>query len=143
MPLETAAHISGLIASNPASSDGLNQADKHMRLIKSVLLADIGSAMTNQSLTVVDGTATAPSIGFAADATAGFYRKGTGQTAVVGSLIGQGSVDIGFLGFYAGSTVPNGYLACDGQAVSRTTYAALFAAIGTTWGVGDGSTTFH
>ena len=43
-----------------------------------------------------------------------------------------------------GSTVvPTGYLLCDGSAVSRTTYAALFGAISTTWGVGDGSTTFN
>ena len=49
---------------------------------------------------------------------------------------------------YAGNSVPTGYLACPtadgatGQLVSRTTYAALFAALGTTWGAGDGSTTF-
>ena len=41
------------------------------------------------------------------------------------------------------STAPSGYLAADGSEVSRSTYAALFAAIGTTWGVGDGSTTFN
>lgn len=44
---------------------------------------------------------------------------------------------------HASATVPSGWLACDGSAVSRTTYAALFAVIGTTWGVGDGSTTFN
>lgn len=44
---------------------------------------------------------------------------------------------------YAGSTAPTGYLLCYGQAVSRTTYANLFAAIGTTYGSGDGSTTFN
>ena len=43
---------------------------------------------------------------------------------------------------YAGSTVPEGYLLCNGANVSRTTYANLFAAIGTAWGSGDGSTTF-
>ena len=43
---------------------------------------------------------------------------------------------------FAGSTAPSGYLVCDGAAVSRTTYAALFAAIGTTYGAGNGSTTF-
>ena len=45
---------------------------------------------------------------------------------------------------YAGTTAPTGYLACPLVAtnISRTTYAALFAAIGTTWGAGDGSTTF-
>ena len=44
---------------------------------------------------------------------------------------------------YAGSALPNGWLLCYGQAVSRTTYAALFAALGTIWGSGDGSTTFN
>ena len=44
---------------------------------------------------------------------------------------------------YAGSSVPTGWLECDGSAVSRTTYAALFAAISTTWGIGDNSTTFN
>jgi microcystin-dependent protein len=39
--------------------------------------------------------------------------------------------------------VPSGWLVCDGRAVSRTTYAALFTAIGTLWGGGDGSTTFN
>lgn len=44
---------------------------------------------------------------------------------------------------FAMDTPPAGYLECDGSAVSRATYATLFAAIGTTWGVGDGSTTFN
>lgn len=44
---------------------------------------------------------------------------------------------------YAGTAAPTGWLFCFGQAVSRTTYAALFAALSTTYGVGDGSTTFN
>jgi microcystin-dependent protein len=44
---------------------------------------------------------------------------------------------------FGGSAAPAGWLACTGAAVSRTTYAALFAAIGTTFGAGDGSTTFN
>lgn len=44
---------------------------------------------------------------------------------------------------YAGSSVPTGWLFCDGAAISRTTYAALFAVIGTTFGSGDGTTTFN
>lgn len=44
---------------------------------------------------------------------------------------------------YAGASAPNGWILAYGQAVSRTTYSALFAAIGTTYGVGDGSTTFN
>lgn len=48
----------------------------------------------------------------------------------------------GTITMFGVGTVQPGYLACDGSNVSRTTYAALFAVIGTTWGVGDGSTTF-
>lgn len=44
---------------------------------------------------------------------------------------------------YAGTTAPGGWLLCYGQAISRTTFAALFAALSTTYGVGDGSTTFN
>ncbi|WP_196607418.1 phage tail protein [Pectinatus frisingensis] len=44
---------------------------------------------------------------------------------------------------YYGDTAPAGYLFCDGSAVSRTTYAALFTVLGTKWGAGDGSTTFN
>lgn len=44
---------------------------------------------------------------------------------------------------YAGTAAPSGWLVCAGQAVSRTTYAALFAAIGVIYGAGDGSTTFN
>lgn len=44
---------------------------------------------------------------------------------------------------YAGGSAPSGWGLCDGSAVSRTTYAELFALIGTTFGAGDGSTTFN
>ena len=51
----------------------------------------------------------------------------------------------GSLSMWGGTeaTVPTGWLYCDGTAYSRTTYADLYAAIGTTWGVGDGTTTFN
>lgn len=44
---------------------------------------------------------------------------------------------------FAGANAPAGYLLCNGSTVSRSTYAALFAAIGTAHGSGDGATTFH
>lgn len=50
---------------------------------------------------------------------------------------------VGAVMYMGASSAPTGYLKCNGAAVSRTTYAALFAAIGTTFGVGDGSTTFN
>ena len=44
---------------------------------------------------------------------------------------------------FAGSQAPAGFLVCNGGEISRTTYSALFAVIGTTYGGGDGSTTFN
>lgn len=44
---------------------------------------------------------------------------------------------------YCGSVVPNGWLECDGAAVSRSTYSALYSVIGTIFGSGNGSTTFN
>ena len=55
-----------------------------------------------------------------------------------GSLVPPGS-----LLMFAGASAPDGYLLCDGSAISRTTYNILFAAIGTTYGVGNGTTTFN
>ncbi len=49
----------------------------------------------------------------------------------------------GVIQMYGGTTPPIGWLICDGSAVSRSAYSQLFAAIGTNWGVGDGSTTFN
>lgn len=50
---------------------------------------------------------------------------------------------IGSIVAYAGSSAPTGWVLCDGTAISRTTYATLFAAISTNFGVGDGSSTFN
>ena len=44
---------------------------------------------------------------------------------------------------FGGTTAPSGWLLCDGSAISRTTYSLLFTAIGTSYGAGDGSTTFN
>ena len=49
----------------------------------------------------------------------------------------------GDVAYFAFSGVPSGFLECNGAAVSRTTYSALFAVIGTTFGAGNGSTTFN
>lgn len=54
-----------------------------------------------------------------------------------------GSVPTGSILPYGGSTAPEGYLICNGGTISRTTYANLFYVIGTTFGAGDGSTTFN
>ena len=70
----------------------------------------------------------------------------SGNVEAAGDVMAGGStplVPIGTILDFAAATAPTGYLVCDGSAVSRTTYAALFAVIGTTWGSGNGSTTFN
>lgn len=64
--------------------------------------------------------------------------KGQMDTAISAAAISPGIVVP-----YAGAVSPSGWLLCNGQAVSRTTYAALFAVIATTFGTGDGSNTFN
>lgn len=58
------------------------------------------------------------------------------------SLVPVSLVPSGTIIQFAGKTIPDGYLSCNGALVSRTQFADLFAAIGTTWGTGDGKTTF-
>lgn len=53
------------------------------------------------------------------------------------------TLPVGSISAYSGENIPTNWLKCNGQAVSRTTYADLFSVIGTTYGSGDGSTTFN
>ena len=86
---------------------------------------------------------------FTDKATGDLYHKATGYGNTGWSLMATAAsaagVPAGAVLMYAPGmgAPPTGWLDCDGTAVSRATYAALFAAIGTTYGVGDGSTTFN
>lgn len=69
---------------------------------------------------------------------------GTHTHEEIDEFIDNGSlVPTGVLLPFGGTSAPDGFLICDGSAVSRSTYAALFAVIGTKYGGGDGSTTFN
>lgn len=69
---------------------------------------------------------------------------GLGSLATLSTIVGlMGAADIGTLRATAKAAASSGWLLCYGQAISRTTYADLFTAIGTTYGTGDGSTTFN
>lgn len=83
----------------------------------------------------VAGRVPAPAAG---DAAADKYLKADGAWATISSALPPGLIaDFGM------DTPPSGWLLCYGQEVSRSTYSALFAAIGTTWGAGNSSTTFN
>jgi microcystin-dependent protein len=58
------------------------------------------------------------------------------------NLTGIEGIPTGTIVPWSDASIPSGFLECNGQAVSRSTYAALFAIIGTTYGAGNGSTTF-
>lgn len=75
-------------------------------------------------------------------ATAGDSSAKGASTAFVQNAIAQ-LVPTGTILAFGGVTAPNGFLMCNGSAISRTTYANLFAVLGTRYGVGNGSTTFN
>lgn len=75
--------------------------------------------------------------------TTGMIQDEAVTLAKLADGIAEAFVPAGSMMAYAGASSPTGYLFCDGSAVSRSTYSALFAAIGTGYGAGDGSTTFN
>ena len=110
----------------------------------------------NLTIDAINGTGTGGSgnIIFRTAPASGTPGTAANTMATVMEIKKDGNVDIGgrtvndFMPVasilsYAGSAAPTGWLLCFGQAVSRATYAALFAIVGTTYGVGDGSTTFN
>jgi microcystin-dependent protein len=191
VPLETATFISGLVPSNPSSSDGLNQADDHLRLIKATLQAtfpNIAGAVTasdtqlnsllsqllgTTSYAALLGTVAAPSYSFLGDTNTGWYSPGADQAALAvggvaaitvtadkkatfagavaatGPISGPGVTPIGSMVMWLTDTLPTGngvWAWANGGVLSRTALGAgkeLFDLVGTTYGVGDGSTTFN
>lgn len=74
------------------------------------------------------------------------YQKTTGihlNTGWIGFAGAVVTTPTGAITAFGGTLAPTGWLICDGSAVSRTTYSDLFAAVGTSFGSGDGSTTFN
>ncbi len=97
--------------------------------------------MTSAQKSAISNPATGLLI-YQTDGVSGFYYY-TGSSWINLTSGGTGGVPAGTVMAYAGSTAPTGWIFCDGSAVSRSTYATLFAAIGTTYGSGNGSTTFN
>lgn len=95
----------------------------------------IGSKANSLS-PALTGTPTAPT------ASAGTNTTQIATCEYVGTAVNSATPS-GSILMWPTNTAPTGYLLCQGQAVSRTVYAALFAVLGTVFGAGDGSTTFN
>ena len=184
MALESATTINQLVVTNPVATDGLAQADDHLRLIKSTVkntFPSVTGAITashTELNTVADGDTAATAttlvdadrvvvnddgtmVQVAMSDVQTYVNSGlsvqTSQiddAAVTTAKIADNSITTaklasgaafiaGMLMPFAGASAPSGWLMAYGQAVSRTTYADLFSAIGTTYGSGDGSSTFN
>lgn len=184
MALESATTINQLVVTNPVATDGLAQADDHLRLIKSTIKStfpNITGAITashTELNTVADGDTAATAttlvdadrvvvnddgtmVQVAMSDVQTYVNSGlsvqTSQiddAAITTAKIADNSITAaklasgaafaaGMLMPFAGASAPSGWLLVNGQAVSRTTYADLFSAIGTTYGSGDGSSTFN
>lgn len=107
--------------------------------VSSFMETFLAAVSADAGLTALGGTSTGTSLFKAASLAAAkaILELGTAASASTSQLVPSGAVF-----WFAKNTPPTGYLECNGATVSRTTYAGLFAVIGTTFGAGDGSTTF-
>lgn len=107
----------------------LNVGSNTLYLSPSGTQVGIGTTTVGSNMLTVAGTVASTAGGFV-------FPDSTTQTTAVTAPAASMMV-------FAGASAPTGWLLCFGQAISRATYATLFAAISTTYGVGDGSTTFN
>lgn len=119
MSLETyTGYIPALVDTNPTPNDPKSEGDDHLRGIKNTLSTTF----------------------------AGFTEPAVGITVTaseINSVVTAGGFVSGMVQVFAMNVAPTGWLKCQGQQVSRATYADLFTAIGVLYGSGNGSTTFN
>jgi microcystin-dependent protein len=126
------------VANDAASGLGFNAAMEEIdNLLQTVPLSGSISGIAVGSVPVWNGSAWVKPSG-TPDGTKFLRDDGTWAAPVSASSAPTGAVSP-----FAGSSAPADWLLADGSAVSRSTYAALFAVISTTYGTGDGSTTFN
>ena len=122
------------ISSNSAARLDVTQSGFSFKLASS---GSAGAPITWTNVASIDAT-DGPQRATDATTSNGLVRKSQMDAAVSGVATPSGAVMA-----FARTTAPTGWLKCDGSAVSRSTYAALFAEVGTAFGAGDGSSTFN
>ena len=126
----------------------INDDGTMVQVAMSDLITYLGTALTSAgALATINSSGNAVSISGlsypSADGNNGQFLQTNGSGTLSFGSPTAFSMPAGMMFPYAGTSVPTGYLFCHGQAISRTTYADLFTAIGTTYGTGDGSSTFN
>ena len=131
--LTDAAHTNNFGLATKASPDFTGTIDS----AGDIVMGGTGALKLPSGTTIQRPTAATGQIRFNSSTTSfeGYNGSAWGELA--------NGVPVGSVFNLATTTVPTGFLECNGAAVSRSTYATLFATISTTWGVGDGSSTFN
>lgn len=146
--LTSSATTAAAVAATP-NTLALRDAAGRAQMVDPIANQDIATKKYVDDSIVAGGAGTpnpTPSTNMARDAAG---RSQVEAPSAAKDITNKGYVDTfatptGTVSMFAGATAPSGYLLCDGAAVSRTgATAALFAAIGTAYGAGDGSTTFN
>ena len=131
--LTDAAHTNNFGLATKASPDFTGTVDS----AGDIVMGGTGALKLPSGTTIQRPTAATGQIRFNSSTTSfeGYNGSAWGELA--------NGVPVGSVFNLATTTVPTGFLECNGAAISRSTYATLFAAISTTWGSGDGSSTFN
>lgn len=135
---------SGLQVSTTSGNASNNSYDPAVGFLRpGVYGRTIGLAPSNRFRTVDSGG----TVGYLLDTVTGVdtnsYQAGSITLAALAQSLINIIIPAGMIRMFGGPSIPPGWLVCDGTAVSRTTYAALYAAIGTYWGAGDNINTFN
>jgi microcystin-dependent protein len=148
----TPGSISNLLAPASASYVGANSTFVWQSAVNTPANMDFGSAILRNLTVNSFGLTLAPPNAMGSNTTITLPTLPASQSLVAMDSSGNMSASVlnyqalnptGAVIMFAGTSAPSGYLLCDGSAISRTTYSALFGVIGVANGNGDGSTTFN
>ena len=133
--------IGGNLTTNSNLSVGANLAVLGNAVISAT---STSTSASSGALVIAGGAGIAGNLHVGGQVITATMPQGTSNTAVATTAFVQNNaIPTGALMMWSTASPPSGYLLCNGSAVSRSVYAALFAVIGTTFGVGDNSTTFN
>lgn len=145
MPIpSTVSDLSTTASSNyPSGSESANQLDDYHRALCSIV-RQVSDAKEDSGVAAAAITAERTAVATLMNKTLTSPALGTPASGNLSNCTGfPAGIPSGAVSAFAMDSAPTGWLKANGSAVSRTTYADLFTAIGTLYGVGDGSTTFN